>query len=208
MRGGRYAVGDGEGGGARARRHATTGHARRRPRHRDPVGGAVPASRPREPLGLARGPHALVRRSDATLHRGRHSPSRDRRRRLLAELGAGTDDVAYAAADITVDDVCAALAAAGHDSEEVTLFLVEGLLVYLDEGVIRTLLRALRSVADPRSRLAVSMSRAQTDSFIERVARAGEPARTFFDEESAAAMLAACGWDGNTSRAVVLATPL
>lgn len=136
-----------------------------------------------------------------------HPATQADKRRLLADLGADASDVAYAAADFTRDDVGAALAAAGHDAHEPTVFLVEGLLVYLDEDVIRALLGALRSLAHPMSRLAVSMSRQQSDSFIERVARAGEPARTFFDDESAAEILESCGWTGDTSRAVVLAVP-
>jgi methyltransferase (TIGR00027 family) len=136
-----------------------------------------------------------------------HPATQADKRRILAELGADTSDVAYASADFTVDDVGAALAAAGHDPSAPTLFLVEGLLVYLDEEVIASLLRALRAVATDGSRLAVSMSRTQRASFIERVASVGEPARTFFDEEQAAAMLRACGWEGDTTRVVVLATP-
>ena len=136
-----------------------------------------------------------------------HPATQADKRAILTDLGADTSDVAYAAADFTTDDIAAALASAGHEAATPTLFLVEGLLVYLDEDVIRTLLRALRAVAHPKSRLAVSMSRAQTDSFLERVARAGEPARTFFDDDTAAAMLASCGWEGDTSRSVVLATP-
>jgi methyltransferase (TIGR00027 family) len=136
-----------------------------------------------------------------------HPATQADKRRILGELGVDTSDVAYAAADFTVDDVGAALAAAGHDPAAPTLFLVEGLLVYLDEDVIASLLRALRTAAADGSRLAVSMSRTQRTSFMERVAAVGEPARTFFDEEQAAAMLRSCGWEGDTTRVVVLATP-
>src|SRR5207253_4848345 len=116
-------------------------------------------------------------------------------------------DVGYAAADFTVDDIGAALVGAGYDPTQPTLFLVEGLLVYLDADVIRTLLTALRADANDRSRLAVSMSRPQSETFQARVAAAGESAQTYFDDASAAAMLDACGWTGDTSRTVVLAAP-
>ena len=74
------------------------------------------------------------------------------------------------AADFTVDDVGAALAAAGHDAGAPTLFLVEGLLVYLPEAVIVSLLTALRARATPASQLAVSISRGGSPEFQARVA--------------------------------------
>jgi methyltransferase (TIGR00027 family) len=137
-----------------------------------------------------------------------HPATQADKRALLADLGADTSDVTFAAADFTVDDVGAALASAGHDPDQPTLFLVEGLTVYLELDVIHALLRALRSVAHERSRLAISLSRVQREEFVARVAAAGEPAKTFFDEASAAALLERCGWQGDTSRTVVLATPV
>jgi methyltransferase (TIGR00027 family) len=137
-----------------------------------------------------------------------HPATQADKRRLLDDLDVDASDVRYAAADFTVDDVGAALADAGHDPSRPTLFLVEGLLVYLDEGVIDSLLTALRAVSAAGSRLAVSMSRRQNDTFLERVARAGEPAKTFFDDDSARVTLASTGWHADdTTRAVVLATP-
>jgi methyltransferase (TIGR00027 family) len=136
-----------------------------------------------------------------------HPATQADKRRTLAELGTDTADVAYASADFTVDDVGAALAAAGHDPSAPTLFLVEGLLIYLDEEVIVSLLRALRAVAADDSHLAVSISRPRSDAFMARVASVGEPARSTYDEAGARALLQQCGWDGDTSRAVVLATP-
>ena len=137
-----------------------------------------------------------------------HPATQADKRLILAELGAVTDDVAYAAADFTVDDVGEALAAAGHDDAAATLFIVEGLLIYLDEEVIERLLRALRAVATDASRLAVSISRPQSDEFKARVASVGEQARSTYDEAGALALLQRCGWNGDTSRAVVLASPV
>src|SRR5450755_4320809 len=67
----------------------------------------------------------------------------DKRRRLLrmrADLGGLT------------------LAAAGHDVRQASLFICEGLLVYLDQEAFVGLLSALRSRAAPGSRLAVSLA--------------------------------------------------
>jgi methyltransferase (TIGR00027 family) len=136
-----------------------------------------------------------------------HPSTQGDKRRLLGDLDVHTSDVAYAAADFTLDDVGAALAGAGHDSSAPTLFLVEGLLIYLDEPVIESLLRALRAVAVDGSRLAVSISRPQSETFIARVASVGEHARSTYDEDGARVLLDRCGWTGDTSRAVVLATP-
>ena len=57
------------------------------------------------------------------------------------------------------------------------------------------------------SRLAVSISRPQSDDFQARVAAVGEHARSTYDQAGARALLQRCGWDGDTSRAVVLAQP-
>jgi methyltransferase (TIGR00027 family) len=137
-----------------------------------------------------------------------HPATHADKRRILGDMGADTAGVAYAAADFTIDDVAAALAAAGHDSCVATLFLVEGLLVYLQEDVIVSLLSALRTRATPASRMAVSISRARSAEFHARVAALGEHARSTFDEDEARAMLQRCGWDGDTSRALVLASPI
>jgi methyltransferase (TIGR00027 family) len=136
-----------------------------------------------------------------------HPATQADKRALLDALGTDATDVAFAAADFTVDDLSVALAGAGHDPSVPTLFLVEGLLIYLDEPVIERLLRALRAVAANGSRLAVSISRPRSDAFVARVASVGEPVRSTYDEAGARELLDRCGWTGDTSRAVVLATP-
>lgn len=137
-----------------------------------------------------------------------HPATQGDKRRIVGELGASDDGIAYASADFTVDDVGAALDAAGHDASKATVFLVEGLLIYLDVPVIESLLRALRARATDASRLAVSISRNQSPEFYARVASVGEQARSTFSEAEALALLERCGWTGDTSRSVVLATPI
>lgn len=107
-----------------------------------------------------------------------------------------------------VERIGEALAGAGHDTASPTLFLVEGLLIYLEVDVIERLLRALRQRSSAESRLAVSISRNQSPAFYARVASVGEKAQSTFDEHEARALLQRCGWDGDTSRAVVLAAPI
>jgi methyltransferase (TIGR00027 family) len=80
----------------------------------------------------------------------------DKARRLRA-MDADLRGVVLAAADFRDDDVAAVLAAAGHDASQPTLFLCEGLLIYLDRAVILRLLAGLRSRAAELSSLAASI---------------------------------------------------
>lgn len=137
-----------------------------------------------------------------------HPDTQADKRDILDDLGADVDGVAYAAADFTLDDVPGALASAGHDASVATLFLVEGLLVYLPEDVIVSLLTSLRARAAQGSRMAVSVSRGGSPGFRARVAALGEHAQSSFDDDEADALLRRCGWIGDTSQAFVLATPL
>src|SRR5689334_11657179 len=82
---------------------------------------------------------------------------RDKRERL-ERLDITTDHVAFVPADFTVDDVAAALHEAGQDESLTTLFLCEGVAVYLELQVLEGLLRALRARANERARLAISLS--------------------------------------------------
>ena len=136
-----------------------------------------------------------------------HPSTQADKRRILDDMGADVADVAYAAADFIVDDVDAALAVAGHDADAATLFLVEGLLIYLSEQVIVSLLTALRARAAPSSRLAVSISRGGSPELQARVAALGEHARSGFSEDGARLLLRRSGWQGDTDRSVVLASP-
>ena len=95
---------------------------------------------------------------------------RDKRRRLV-RIGADLGRVTLVPADFRTDDTAAALAAerwyrnlaeqlaaAGHDAETPSLFICEGLLIYLDEDTSLRLLVALRSRSSATSRLAASLA--------------------------------------------------
>ena len=126
---------------------------------------------------------------------------RDKRARL-DRLGLDTAHVTFVAADFTVDDVGAALAVAGHRADRVSLVLVEGVAVYLEQDVLRSLLRQLRTVAAPRSRMAISLSvdtgaagtAARRAAFQSAVAAMGEPARTVLTVDGARQLFEATGW--------------
>jgi methyltransferase (TIGR00027 family) len=81
----------------------------------------------------------------------------DKARRLRA-ASLDAEGLTLAPADFRTDDVPAVLAAAGHQAGEPTLFLTEGLLVYLDQAAIVALLTALATRAGAGSVLAASLA--------------------------------------------------
>jgi methyltransferase (TIGR00027 family) len=80
----------------------------------------------------------------------------DKARRLQAIEALG--GAVLAPADFTCDDAGAVLDAAGHAASQPTLFLCEGLLIYLESEVIRRLLAGLASRATAESSLAASLA--------------------------------------------------
>jgi methyltransferase (TIGR00027 family) len=127
---------------------------------------------------------------------------RDKRERL-ARLGLATDHIAFVPADFAVDDVAQGLGDVGHDESRTTLFLCEGVAVYLELEVLGALLQSLRACANDHSRLAISVSvdtgsaaQAQRRArFGAAVAAMGEPARTVLTVDDAAGLFARTGWE-------------
>ena len=124
---------------------------------------------------------------------------RDKLRRL-ERLGIAASHVRFVEADFTRDPVADRLRASGLDPEVPTLFLLEGVAVYLEPAVLENVLGQFRQVAAPGSRLAisVSLSRPPGDAararFQATVAALGEPARSTFEAGQAEALLARHGW--------------
>ncbi len=150
---------------------------------------------------------------------------RDKRERLAA-IGARSDDVGFAAADFLVDDVGEALEAAGHVATRPTLFVCEGVLRYLPEDAIRSLLLRLAERAAPPSALAVSITtrdpgaetaeaRREREAHDAKLAAAGEAVLTVPPRATALGWLSAAGWavlaeaveDSGEGRLLVRATP-
>ena len=124
---------------------------------------------------------------------------RDKLRRL-ERLGIDASRVRFVEADFTRDPVADRLRASGLDPGAPTLFLLEGIAVYLEPAVLENVLGQFRQVAGPGSRLAisVSLSRPRDDGararFQATVAALGEPARSTFEAGEAEALLARTGW--------------
>jgi len=119
----------------------------------------------------------------------------------LRRLELSTEHVCFVEADFASDPVAERLLAAGLVPSSSCLFLLEGVAVYLERGVLERALRQFRRAAGPGSRLAISMSidgeahdpeaRAR---FREAVAAIGEPARLTLELGEAVELLASTGW--------------
>ncbi len=113
------------------------------------------------------------------------------------------DAVTLAVADFRIDDADAVLARAGHDAGQPSLFICEGLLIYLDLDTCRRLLGALAGRAPSGSVLAASLS-AHAEGFdsaavvaaANRSRRTGavEPWRTILPVAEHLRLLADAGW--------------
>ena len=124
---------------------------------------------------------------------------RDKRVRL-ERLGIAAPQVRFVEADFTQDLVADRLLAAGLDASVPSLFLLEGVAVYLEPAVLAAVLGQFRGVAAVGSRLAisVSLSRGQDEGLRARfqasVAAMGEPAKSTFEAAEAEDLLAHTGW--------------
>jgi methyltransferase (TIGR00027 family) len=111
----------------------------------------------------------------------------------------------YVGADLTTDRAPEALIAHGLDPARPTLFVLEGVTMYLDEDVVRLRLAELRTLSAPGSRLAVDFSpppaegtaRNHRQDRLQRLARSGsgETFRCAVAGPQAVALVAVTGWD-------------
>ena len=109
-----------------------------------------------------------------------HPATQQDKQERLARLGLAARQVRFVQADFTRDPVADRLRAAGLDPGQPSLFLLEGVAVYLEAAVLERILRQFRQVARPGSRLAISVSTARPDGqtrsrFRASVASLGEP---------------------------------
>ena len=124
---------------------------------------------------------------------------RDKRDRL-ERLGIAVPKVRFVEADFTRDPVADRLLAAGFDAGAPSLFLLEGVAIYLEPAVLETVLDQFRQVAAAGSQLAISVSLPRDHDegararFQAAVAAMGEPVRSTFDAAEAEDLLARTGW--------------
>ena len=124
------------------------------------------------------------------------------KRSRLDRLGIDSGHIRFVPADFTTDPVADLLLSAGLAPGQPSLFLLEGVAVYLERPVLQALLRHLRRAAGDGSMLAISLSvttgsagqAARRAAFQEAVAAVGEPARSVLEAAGAGAFLEAAGW--------------
>jgi methyltransferase (TIGR00027 family) len=131
-----------------------------------------------------------------------HPATQQDKRSRLDRLGIRSGHIRFVAADFTTDPVAGLLLSAGLEPQLPSLFLLEGVAVYLEEAVLASLLAQLRRVASGSSTLAISLSAgsgspqraARRAAFQAAVAAVGEPARPVLEATGAGALLEATGW--------------
>jgi methyltransferase (TIGR00027 family) len=135
----------------------------------------------------------------------------DKVRRVRA-MRTDNDGLVFVPADFGLDDIADLLAAHGHDDAEPSLFICEGVLVYLDQPTISALLRALRSRAGAGSTLAASLAthpEGIDSGQVADMANAGrrtgvsEPWRTILPADEHLALLSGAGWQAEPAAGTV-----
>ncbi len=117
-------------------------------------------------------------------------------------LGISDPTVTHVAVDFAVDDVGAALGAAGHDTSRASLFYCEGVTPYLDRGVVTAVLTSLHGRAGPAGQLAIDFAlrpatrpaRRSREALRARVKAQGEPLRFELAKNELPAVLSEAGW--------------
>jgi methyltransferase (TIGR00027 family) len=142
-----------------------------------------------------------------------HPVSQQDKRRRIKALGVPEDTVTFLAHDLTHGNLAGALRDAGYGAERRSLFICEGLLLYLERAVIEGLLEELRGCAAPRSWLALSgrelapgaswSASARSGLRGALLAAAGEPRRSLFGPRELARLLERTGWTVIRQRARV-----
>jgi methyltransferase (TIGR00027 family) len=133
-----------------------------------------------------------------------HPATQADKRRRLRRMKADEPGLALLAADFRDGDVAGVLARSGHHPARPTLFLCEGLLVYLDQQTTIELLAGLRSRAAEGSLLVASLAvhpdGLDSAAVVARAnARRGngasEPWQTILPASSQRLLLAEAGWE-------------
>ena len=126
----------------------------------------------------------------------------------LNRLGLDSLNVRFVGVDFAADSVADKLTSAGLDASRASVFLLEGVAVYLEIDVLARLLEQFRLVAGAGSRLAISVSIASAASdararsmFYATVAALGEPVRSTLSVAEAEDVLDRSGWQLSTDRA-------
>lgn len=115
------------------------------------------------------------------------------KRRVLARQNLNAPQVTYLASDLASEDWPAALKASGFDAHQPTVWLLEGVSMYLDRPVFESVLAAISSLSAPKSSFHFDFYAQDAFDHPERypgaqrhfqfMARRGEPYRLGLDPE-------------------------
>lgn len=121
---------------------------------------------------------------------------RDKKERVPA-LTRAAKEVRFVPVDFTRDDLGAALERAGHDASQVTTWLWEGVVMYLERADIEATLAIIRRRSAPRSRLSIAYISPALIRWIAGlfVSRLGEPFRSVFTAQQMGELLSRHGFD-------------
>jgi len=133
-----------------------------------------------------------------------HPATQADKRRRVEQLSVPLDGLTFVEVDLMAARVGPALAAAGHRADAASLFVCEGLLLYLTPEVVVQLLTDLRARAAPGSRLALSTRERLPGPGGPPTARelwrrlmlrvVGEPRRSAYEHGGVARQLDQTGW--------------
>jgi methyltransferase (TIGR00027 family) len=82
-----------------------------------------------------------------------HPATQAYKRAHVARLGPPLAEVSFVPVDFTRDDLASALAGAGHDLRAPSLWVWEGVIMYLDDAALRSTLSTVRRLSPPGSEL-------------------------------------------------------
>ncbi len=134
----------------------------------------------------------------ATVFEVDHPSTQATKRRQIGELHPLSRALHYVPVDFAADDLDACLERAGHDPQQPTFWLWEGVVMYLDqESVAATMQAALKRSIQGSSLALTYMNqhhnplKALTTGFL---AMLGEPHKVSFTADDLKAFAATCGW--------------
>jgi methyltransferase (TIGR00027 family) len=126
-----------------------------------------------------------------------YGPTQEHKKQRVREiLGALPADVRYVPMDFTKDDLLTQLAKSGYSEHERTLYIWEGVTMYLPETAVRSTLRFVREHAAAGSRIVFDYTLASDERInnpATRFARWGEPWLFGFPGESASGSVRQAG---------------
>jgi methyltransferase (TIGR00027 family) len=126
-----------------------------------------------------------------------HPDSQREKRKRVAALRQMAADVRFVPVDFAQDDLERSLAAAGHDANRATIWVWEGVIMYLTRSAIEATLAVIERRSTPGSQLSLVY---HSPAFVLRVVGVilrlvGEPLRSAFSPESLRSLVASYGFE-------------